>query len=446
MPVTWGWARWAARFGIAAAFAASAFGQRCPDHPEPGITSPRPPADVCIPKGFTELPIEFFDDYSWRMFVAMVWPAAPGQRGVPDPRQSIGASGPRVFETEKPLWEVFHADGSAPAADFNTYGSAAHNACNLKPEFGELILGTSPAADDVGQAGNGELTGPLVAQNGRYVHYQTLFNREIFDRIVSGKFYLRSALPEIPSPRPKTPVIEFPLGSIALKAAWVEMAGFSPEQVRRFYTRQAMILDPATGQCSRATVGLAGLHVMQKTPGRPQWIWSSFEQVDSVPPARVGAPGKFIFHDGSGAPMPAESPLKLSPLPAQPAAPFNVIREKEAPIHPKTAFLNLLYERLLKGTVWENYQLVVTQWPRLDGDQSVPVPAAQNGDVSNTFPGVGGATSAFANVVMETFDQGRVQLGCMSCHNRARMNGDFLWSVIDHAFPVNLPLASGAVR
>src|SRR6185437_5628771 len=173
---------------------------------------------------------------------------------------------------------------------------------------------------------NGELTGPLVAQNGRYVHYQTLFNREIFDRIVSGRFYVRSALPEIPSPRPKTPVIQFPLGSIALKAAWVEMAGFTPEQARRFYTRQAMILDPATGQCSRATVGLAGLHIMQKTPGRPQWIWSSFEQVDSVPPARAGSPGKFTFHDGSEAPMPSESPLKLSPLPSQPATPLNVVR------------------------------------------------------------------------------------------------------------------------
>ena len=133
-------------------------------------------------------------------------------------------------------------------------------------------------------------------------------------------------------------------------------------------------------------------------------------------------------------------------VPSQPATPFNVVRIKDAPIHPKTALLNLLYERLLKGTVWENYQLVATQWPRLDGDQSIPVPAAQNGDISNTFPGVGSATSAFANVVMETFDQSRVQLGCMSCHNRARMNGDFLWSVIDHAFPEKLPLATGAVR
>jgi hypothetical protein len=100
---------------------------------------------------------------------------------------------------------------------------------------------------------------------------------------------------------------------------------------------------------------------------------------------------------------------------------------------------------LLKGTVWENYQLVVTQWPRLEGDQSVPVPATQNGDVSNTFPGVG-ATSAFANVAIESFDQARPQLSCMSCHNRARMAADFMWSILDHAFPANLPLAQGTAR
>jgi len=65
--------------------------------------------------------------------------------------------------------------------------------------------------------------------------------------------------------------------------------------------------------------------------------------------------------------------------------------------------------------------------------------------VSNTFPGLG-ATTAFANLTMETFDQGRPQLGCMSCHNQARMAGDFMWSVLDHAYPAKLAPAASAVR
>ena len=87
----------------------------------------------------------------------------------------------------------------------------------------------------------------------------------------------------------------------------------------------------------------------------------------------------------------------------------------------------------------------MTQWPRLDGNQAVPVPATQNGDITHTFPGEG-AFSAFANTAMETFDQARPQLGCMSCHNRARMAADFVWSVLDHAYPAKFsapPVSTG---
>ena len=50
------------------------------------------PSDVCIPAGFPRWgnPIAFFDDFSWRSFIAMVWPVQQGQRGVPDTGQSIG--------------------------------------------------------------------------------------------------------------------------------------------------------------------------------------------------------------------------------------------------------------------------------------------------------------------------------------------------------------------
>ncbi len=44
---------------------ASAQGQ-CPNPPVPTITSSEIPTDVCIPANFNALPIDFFDDYSWR--------------------------------------------------------------------------------------------------------------------------------------------------------------------------------------------------------------------------------------------------------------------------------------------------------------------------------------------------------------------------------------------
>ena len=63
-----------------------------------------------------------------------------------------------------------------------------------------------------------------------------------------------------------------------------------------------------------------------------------------------------------------------------------------------------------------------------------------DGSAANTFPGEG-AFSAFANLTMETFSQKGVQLGCMGCHNRARMTTDFMGSVFDHACLARLAAA-----
>src|SRR5438270_2689566 len=75
--------------------------QNCPNPPVPTITSSQVPSDVCVPQGFSGNPIQFFDDYSWRTFIAMVWPVAVGQRGQPDNSKTVAASGTRVFETYK---------------------------------------------------------------------------------------------------------------------------------------------------------------------------------------------------------------------------------------------------------------------------------------------------------------------------------------------------------
>src|SRR6266849_3043181 len=106
----------------------------CPEQPKP-LISDQLPADVCIPDGFPGIALDYFDDYSWRALVALVWPAAQGHRGVPASSKTIVAPGPRVFETYKPLWEIFHADGSAPANAFNSYDAAAANPCAAMARF-----------------------------------------------------------------------------------------------------------------------------------------------------------------------------------------------------------------------------------------------------------------------------------------------------------------------
>jgi hypothetical protein len=416
--------------------------QTCPQTPVPTISSAQPPTDVCIPDGFGELPIDYFDDYSWRAFIALVWPATHGERGIPDNSKTVGDAGPRVFETYKALWEVFHPDGSAPSStSFNDYEQAKFNACNAQIGFGDLVLASFSKFSDLGQAGFGSLLGPIADQHGHYVRYLTLYNSSEFDFIENKTLFLRSNIPPAPTAPNSPPALQFPNGSIDVKAAWIDMTGFTDAQRVRYYTRTALVLDPRSGTCSNLTVGLVGLHIVQKTPSRPQWIWSTFEQVDNVPPAQSGSPGTFTFNNGNPTqPMPANNPLPLNPLNPQPT-PFNIVRTPNAPIHPNTMATNAKYRKLLAGvnSVWQNYQLVMTQWPIGNGSQ--PVPPTQTGAVGSalqslTFPGFG-ATSAFANTTLETFDQGNPRTGCMNCHNFARSTGDFLWSMLDHAFPAS---------
>lgn len=410
----------------------------CPAQPPP-TPAPAAPADVCIPEGFTGIALDYFDDFSWREFAALVWPAQSGRRGVPATRP-MSAAGPRVFETFKALWEVFPANGNAPEAGFDRYGPAGQNPCGTTPAFGEVTIGSASGIDDIGQAGIGVLDPPIVAQNGRYVRTLTLFNRIAFDYIVQNRFFLRRELPAVPSPRPDRPVMNFPVGSIAVKTAWVDVEGLPASLVRRLYTRTARVKPPLGGACALRTIGLLGMHIAQKTVSRPQWVWSSFEQKDLVPPQWADWPGAFVLNDGTDAKMPARNPLALATLAPEPAAPFNITRNPDAPILTATDLTSFGYQHALAGTPWAYYRLVVTQWPRVEGNQTLPIPASSDGSPANTFPGTG-AFSAFTNVSMETFDQTGVQLGCMSCHNRTRMTTDFMWTVADHAYPSRLAAA-----
>lgn len=217
MPENWGYlAARLAIYGAALVLAGqSARGQNCVNPPVPTITSSQVPTDVCagLPPGN---PIQFFDDYSWRTFIAMVWPVAAGQRGQPDNSKNLAATGSRVFETYKSVWEVFHNDGSSPAA-WNIYDPAKFNACSAAVSFGDIVLASFSKFSDLGQAGFGNLVGPLVAQNTTYVRFATGFNEIEFNQILSSQLYLRSNLPSSPNS------LTFQNGALDVKSAWILM-------------------------------------------------------------------------------------------------------------------------------------------------------------------------------------------------------------------------------
>lgn len=384
--------------------------------PTPDVTTPTPPTDVNLSGSV----IQDFDDYSWRAFIAMVWPAKHGQRGEPDTGKTVDGSGPRVFETYKQAWEIFHNKKNSPPAPWNLYEKKKFSPCKMASKFGDIEL-ASFAHSEVGQASFGGMFWPLASQNHRYVRFLTSFNKIEFDTIASGKLYERKNLPRPPHP------LEFPNGAIDIKSAWMLMKGVPNPS--HYYTRWAWVRSSKKPyKCSKQLVGLIGIHIVQKTPTRPQWIWSSFEQEDNVPDPGSVAP--FNLNDGSGSPQPKASPLSLKPLKPEPVQPYNVVRMK--PINTSTVATNGLYHAALPAnSVWRHYKLVMTQWPVPGSNPS------QTGNPGHTFPGFGSATDT-ANMAMESFHQSTIQLGCMNCHTGAQPRADFLWTLYNHSYPAKI--------
>jgi hypothetical protein len=318
--------------------------------------------------------------------------------------------------------------------------------------FNDLVLASFTKFGNLGEAGSSTqnpLIHALPSQNGKWVRYQTAFNQIEYTQIVNGKLYLFSSLQ---SAAPVT----FQNGALDIKAAWMDMTGIPDTQKARYHTRQALVIDPTSpgGGCNTITVGLVGLHIVQKTLSRPQWIWSTFEQVDNLPDM-AAATGPFGFNDGKGTPSPISTPPQTDPNggfpPANWASPkvYNVVRVQ--PIHPSTQATNASYQTALAGTVWQFYKLVMTQWP-LQLNPPNPIPPTQDGFPAHTFPGtVENPLTSFSNTTLETWDQNSVSKSCMACHTLTRTNSDFLWSLEINAFqpsasPHAQPMVARATR
>jgi hypothetical protein len=199
----------------------------------------------------------------------------------------------------------------------------------------------------------------------------------------------------------------------------------------QFHTSDALIYFPGpmpngggtkTGPaCVEKKLALVGFHVGHKTNFAPQWVWTSFEHVSNVPDAEDVASGHLLpRYNFFSAACKKDCPT-VNDTPPQPWDPdvtlkFNgdyrsqVIREKmiPSPVLKEVAELNKSFRGLLKGTVWENYMLLATQWPSDHASKTDPLGAP--------------APTYLANTTLETYSQGRVPLAsssCMACHGNA---------------------------
>ena len=384
-------------------------------------------------------------------------------RGLPDESKRLEKVGqklsdPTVFETYKADWETFQRKGNTavPPSDWNSRDAlltSANGPCAMAGPGDFLLAPVSKygSNNNIKQFGLGVGTATvLVAQNGKYVRYLAAYNEKLFNHIRGNEGDRSSQLFLYDNVHDK--MITFPDNSIAVKSSWIDMTNIPHSE--RFHRRVAWLEDPNSNTCTKTVVGLVGLHIVQKTRTKREWIWATFEHVDNVPPTgyvRPSVPSKptrtFTFHDGTNAPMPSMPPdayfFDAANSAGSPPPRVNIGRllpiNSDTDVTRNTAETNVLWQTALRAqnSVWQYYQLVMTQWPGANFD-----PPGTSAAPGLTTPGLPDNHSAFSNTTMETWPQRDIHRGCMSCHDIVHDN-DFVWSLEMNAFQDQKPSVEG---
>ena len=361
--------------------------------------------------------------FSWQEFLALEWPALAGVRGVPDTAKSFADLGPRVWETWKEESEVYLSAGAPPKA-WNDW-ERAPSPCG---DGVERVLFRTEKIDDVldasvqAAAADGTLPPTLTDQRGAVVRYEIRMNRVLFDYVVRNRLFNADV-------QALAKTVQFPDGAMLVKAAWREV---SAADEKRYHTVIACVCEKdAAGRlvrCVKRRMGLVGLHVTQKTPSAPQWIWSTFEHVENVP-GHAGV-ATYSFNDprcplcprnrqtprGTANQMVRSAPIPHSdPECALRTAAIDNVRQ-----------MNDDVARALRrnGSVFANYELVDTQWP-LPQSGAAPAPST----AFAVRPVV------LANTTMESFVQPTST--CMGCHSTARTVNANQFVSADFSFTLN---------
>lgn len=386
-----------------------------------------------------------FDFYSWLTFIAMNSPA-DGKTIGQGPRP--GGDAVTTWEdlaNYRPLADVMLANGAHP-----TWGT------RIVPPECQKLDGPNKIIFHLGEEAFNQpfKTGPLIDQDGNFALFDILMNRPMYEFIAQKGLYSKQGQEVFEDP------IAFPpgnnpvtgdkpesgrMGAIMLKVSYRIL---DPEKnkdlIGKFHTSDALIYfpgPPATKvgpACVEKKLGLIGFHVGHKTRNAPQWVWTSFEHVSNVPDAddkgtpKITLPRYNFFNANCGNDCPAVNDTPPQPWDPDTSLQFTgpyrsqVVRTKilPGPVIDEVAKLNEAFRGILKGTVWENYELLTTQWPS-DFNCVLQVQGLEK-DKKNLMsvvdPTCAPAPTYLANTTLETYSQGRVPLAsssCMACHGNA---------------------------
>ena len=397
-----------------------------------------------------------FDFYSWRTFVAMNSPAGNSSAGGGMTILQSQPDTPTRWESMdnfKQLLDVMLPAQLQPPKWPTDKAAMEAERDRLIPEECAVLHKQMPermVVKMIEESFNEPFkTGPLIDQQGRYAIFDILMNRQMFNYILDH--HLNSKDGQMSAANSGL-AVDFPpgqnadatLGAFMLKVSWKILGNDEPKP-DTFHQVKALVLMPpgdptAKRPCLPETLGLIGFHAVHKTASRPQWIWTSFEHVKNVPDKdevdanKLAGPYNFFsVNCKEDCPERNATPPRefWQPDPALQLkfkdAKFRSQIVRETPLTDAAKNMNTIFHSILKGTVWENYMLLSTQWPSAFGctslhSQSSDAPAPKTDFVKQPDMTCSPAPTFFANSTLETYSQGDIPLAsssCIACHGNA---------------------------
>jgi len=274
--------------------------------------------------------------FAWQEFIALNWPAGPqsgqtGQRDTPSTTCRFGdpkCTGPTTWETFRGKVETFPGIGNPPGFVANAAASYGYDAlpqynygvtvtaCDSKQsgdsvpwvnldETDQITLDSMYAGVVQASSAPGNSAPQLIrflAKSNRSQFVYVASNSDpgnplnqwwnaIPNSVVTATKQYLAANQKSPPPGSSTMVSQ-PSGTTEVKAAWRPL---NPNEVKsgRFHTQTVRFYESGSTQgsyCYRdGTWGLVALHIIQKTPSAPYFIYATFEQADNLLTAS-GAP------------------------------------------------------------------------------------------------------------------------------------------------------------
>jgi len=265
--------------------------------------------------------------FAWNEFIALNWPAGPqagqsGQRDTPSSTCKFGdpnCTGPTVWQTFRGKVETFPGTGNPPGYVNNaqqSYGYDAlpqYNYLNPVPPCDSSQMGDAVPWINLDETDEISLASMYagVVQSGsspgnsspQLIRFLAKSNRSQFVYVASNsdpanpsaqwwaaipatvaqatQSYLQTN--QASPPAGSSTMVSNPNGTFEVKAGWRPL---NADEISkgRFHTQMVRFYEPsANGTCYRDAVwGLVALHIIQKTPSAPYFIYATFEQADNI--------------------------------------------------------------------------------------------------------------------------------------------------------------------